>query len=184
MKDTDNTVSNTVEEILCQLKGQLVESISVERSSALDHTISQMVILHLPQKDISIWSEEVENRPDEYPDLAQISVYREPKGCWDSLGERLVLFPLGEVVDSVELITDIVTIKEKAQSPFHLFNTRGIAVKFGSKTLWLEKEYVWSEVLKVTLAPRSEAYVFQNEWTVPVDDDETTYQSETERRTI
>ena len=161
-----------------------MEGISVEQTDTLEHTLSQMVILHLSNEDISIWSEGVENRPDEYPDLAQICVFREQKGRWDSLGNRLVRFPLGETVDSVELITDTVTIQEKRQSPFILANTKGIAIRFGSKTLWLEKGCYWSEVLEITLASNSEAYEFRDEWSSHADDDDTIYLSKTERRGI
>lgn len=48
----------------------------------LAHALSQMVILHLSNEDISIWSEEVENRPDEYPDLARVCVFSEQKVYW------------------------------------------------------------------------------------------------------
>ena len=101
MKNTYNIISDASVEILRQLKGQQVEDISVEQTDTLEHALPQMVILHLPNEDISIWSEEIENRPDEYPDLAQVCVFREQKGRWDSLGERLVRFPLGETVDSI-----------------------------------------------------------------------------------
>ncbi len=183
MKNTYNIIPDASVEILRQLRGRLVEGISVEQTDTLEHTLSQMVILLLSNEDISIWSEEVENRPDEYPDLAQICVFREQKGRWDSLGNRLVRFPLGETVDSVELITDTVTIQEKKQSPFILANTKGIAIRFGSKTLWLEKGY-WTGVLEVTLASNSEAYSFRDEWSSHADDDDTIYQSKTERRGI
>ncbi len=184
MKTTYNIIPDASVEVLRQLKGQQVDGISVEQTDTLEHALSQMVILHLPNEDISIWSEEVESRPDEYPDLARVCVFREQKGRWDSLGERLVLFPLGETVDSVELTTDTVTIQEKNQSPFIFANTKGIAIRFGSKTLWLEKGCYWSEVLEVTLASNSEAYLFRDEWSSSADDDDTIYQPKTERREI
>jgi len=184
MKNTSNIITETSVEILRQLKGQHVEGISVEQTDTLEHTLSQMVILHLTNEDISVWSEEIENRPDEYPDLARICAFREQKGRWDSLGERLMRFPLGETVDSVELTTDTVTIEEKNQSPFILTNTKGIAIKFGSQTLWLEKSCYWSEVLDVTLTPNSEAYEFRDEWSSIAEDDDTIYHSKTEHQTI
>ncbi len=184
MKDTYNIIPNTSVDTLRQLKGQMVEGISVEHTNSLEHTLSQMVILHLSQGDVSIWSEEVENRPDEYPDLAQVGVFSEQKGHWNSLGERLVRFPLSETVDSVELITDTVTIQEKNQAPFILVNTKGIAIKFGSKTLWLEKGCYWSEVWEVTLVPKSDVYVFRDEWASSAADDDTIYQSKTEYQAI
>ena len=184
MKDTNNIIPDSSVEILRQLKGQRVDGISVELSSTLEHTLSQMVILHLSKEDISIWSEAVENRSDEYPDLAQVCVFREQKGRWDSLGERLVQIPLGETVESVEIITESVTIHEKNKRPFILSNTKGIAISFASNTLWLEKGCVWSEVLEVTLSPKNEEYVFHDEWAVPADDDDTAYQTKTERHMI
>ena len=184
MKDTYNIIPDASVEILRQLKGQMVEGISVEQTETLEHTLSQMVILHLSNEDISIWSNEVKNRQNEYPDLAQVCVFREQKGRWDSLGERLARFPLGATVDSVEVITDTVTIHEKNQAPFSLVNTKGIAMRLGSKTLWLEKGCYWSEVLEVTLTPNPEAYAFRNEWSSPADDDDTIYQSKTEHQMI
>ena len=184
MKNTNNIIPDASVEILRQLKGRQLESISVEQTDTLEHALSQMVILHLLNEDISIWSEEIENRPDEYPDLAQICVFREQKGRWDSLGGRLKHFPLGETVDSVELITDTVTIQEKNQSPFILANTKGIAIRFASKTLWLEKGCYWSEVLEVTLSHHSEAYAFKDEWSSPADEDDAIYQSKTQRQEI
>ena len=87
MKTTYNIIPDASVEVLRQLKGQQVDGIAVEQTDTLEHALSQMVILHLPNEDISIWSEEVESRPDEYPDLARVCVFREQKGRWDSLGE-------------------------------------------------------------------------------------------------
>ena len=52
MKDTYNIIPDASVEILRQLKGQMVEGISVEQTETLEHTLSQMVILHLSNEDL------------------------------------------------------------------------------------------------------------------------------------
>ena len=52
MKDTYNIIPDASVEILRQLKGQMVEGISVEQTETLEHTLSQMVILHLYNEEV------------------------------------------------------------------------------------------------------------------------------------
>lgn len=184
MKDTCNVIPKEALEVLRELKGKHVTGISVEHTLSLEHSLSQMVILHLADKDVSIWSEEVEPRPDEYPDLAQVGVYSDVKGHWDSLGDRVTHFPLDAVVEAVEVITDTVTIQEKNDHSFVLVNTKGIVIRFGTETLWLEKCCYWSEVWETTLIPNSDEYIFRNEWASVADDDAASYIAKTEQRVI
>ena len=53
MKNTYNIIPDASVEILRQLRGRLVEGISVEQTDTLEHTLSQMVILHLSNFAVS-----------------------------------------------------------------------------------------------------------------------------------
>lgn len=184
MKNTFNIIKNESLEIIKTIKGKSLKGISIDYGDQLNHTLSQMVVLHMENDTVSFWTTEIENRPDEYPDLAEITVQKETEEHLKFLTERLVRFDICQKIVSIEEIIEHVTITEPEEQPFILTNTKAIIIHFDEKKLIMEKDCYWFECWSVTLLPKGEDYTFYDEWKEKADDDPATYQVTMEHQFI
>lgn len=175
MKDTNNRIHPQYTEILETLKGKKLEKVSIDYGDSLNHSLSQFVILHLPNESISLWSTEKQNCPDEYPDLAEISVCKETEEQRTPSELQLVSFPINETIKTIEEVIETVAITEPGKKSFAFTNTKAIIIHCDQSTLFLEKTCYWSEVWTITLQPKEANYTFYNEWNDVEKDDLTAY---------
>lgn len=205
MKNTMNIIPNTSIEFLTELKGAWIHEVYVECSSLVgkgevysdnkmqkrtistgifDHLLTQMVVLHTRDHDFSFWTTEIENRPNEYPDLALVEVMKDPPSRFESQIARLASYPANAKIRTMEILNEHVQITEPGEQPFILTNTKAIIIHFDDKKIVLEKDCYWSECWAVTLLPNDAEYVFYDEWKEKADDDFAEYQVTMEHQFI
>ena len=175
MKNTMNVLKDDSLAVLRDIKNATLKGISIDYGDELEHTLSQMVVLHFQGFEVSLWTIEKENRPDEYPDLAEILVQKEMQIPSESQGASLVFFKINKKINNIEELIEHVTIQEPGEHPFTLTNTKALLFHLEKGTLVLEKDCYWSECWSVTLLENQDTYALYNQWEKRDVNDQTTY---------
>ena len=175
MKDTVNILSEESVNLLRQMRGKRLNSLFIDNAQPLERALSQMIICDVSGKTFGIWSEEQPNRRNEYPDLARLVVLSYDKKIAQGFHETLHKVEFGQLIESIEVVTDEVEIIPYVENPFKLINTRAIVIHLEQKCIVIEKMCHWSEFLEVSIYTKQSLRFFSEEWSTPTEENSEKY---------